>query len=843
MPSVHNGIGTWYYGRNNIHRRVNFCSHCNRVGKLESYDTTLYFVVFFIPVIPLGGKRVLEACPSCKKHHVLSLSNWKQNKERAVAEASELLAANPTAPVALQKAVEVSVAYQDEAALDEAAAAVAAAPTVTAPLLLNISDAFSYFSRWSEAEQACRAALERERSPAAERKLALILLKQGNPASAEPLLQCIWKEKDKANIGMVDLLIQGYQSQGMHAQALTVMDACEQAFPELSRDKSFQSRRKISTKHEATGKKVASAFLSESGKVGASEGSWTSRLPKIVFPVLLVAAVCAYFSVALWQGTHRKVFLVNGTNKAYAASVNGVEYQLLPNQATPISIAEGDVQVKVLDPRFPAEPLVCHIETPFLSRPVSSKTYVINPDQAALVVWQETEYVPQGKPHPEQRTALHVAKLLHEFEHINYEFAEFPATLKVKEHEKAVRTRVGLATGRSSADRFQLAMQKLQPSEQLAYARRYVALDPDDDYALTWLVNMLPPEEALTLLRPGLKERPIKVEWHRLYQALMEENHPDQDLVEQYTALARELNRSPDALYLLARLKEGNEAEKLLQEAISSAAPSTRALSSLGFRKLATGQFGEAVAILSKASPMVSPDSRENLIYLSALRATGDHDKLASRLQQLEQAPRFYWLAKAYLVQDQAARGDTRGVRQTIDEIRKQNLTDPRALPILAHLEAVRACGAGDVQGYLKALPLDERTSAFAPVLLAGDLAKAAALIRPGVRNQTAAQRSLLYLMALKKKDAPLANSQRKLLLEELAHGDRHHRVLGKVLAGTVPVNPVDLQQLLIDPDAKRALLLVVAQRFPASAKDIVPLARKLDFHHDETSLCLKALR
>ena len=481
-----------------------FKDSLNRVGELASYDTTLYFVFFFMPVIPLGGKRIFEECPSCKKHHVLPLSNWKQNKERAVAEASEMLAANATDPQALQKAVEVSVAFQDEAALEEAAAAVAAAPTVTAPLLLSVADAFGYFSRWSEAEQACRAALDRERSPATERKLAIILLKQGNPAAAEPFLQSTWKEKDRENIGMVDLLIQGYQGQGMHSQALAVMDACEQAFPDLTKDKAFQARRKISTKYEASGKKVASAFLKESATVGASEGSWTSRLPKIVFPVLVVAAVCTYFSVALWQGTHRKVFLVNGTNKAYAATVNGVEYKLSPNQASPISISEGDVAVKVLDPRFPAEPLVCHIETPFLSRPLSSKTYVINPDQTAIVVWEETEYVPQGKPHPDERTALHVAKLFHQFDHINYEFAPFPETLTVKEHEKAVRTRVSVPIGLNSTSRFQIVMQNLKPDDQLAYARRVVALDPGDITTLNWLIATLPPEESLNLLRTGI---------------------------------------------------------------------------------------------------------------------------------------------------------------------------------------------------------------------------------------------------------------------------------------------------------------------------------------------------
>ena len=173
-------------------------------------------------------------------------------------------------------------------------------------------------------------------------------------------------------------------------------------------------------------------------------------------------------------------------------------------------------------------------------------------------------------------------------------------------------------------------------------------------------------------------------------------------MTEQYTRLVQETNRSPDTLYLLSRLKEGKEAEQLLHEAINAATPSTRAMSSLAFRNLAAGRFKEAVAVLSKAIPLVEPDSRENITYLSALLATGDHARLTSQLQQMEQAPMLYWLAKTYLIQDLAARGDNKGVRSALDEIRKQNLTNPQIQSILSHLEATRACGAGDVAGYLK---------------------------------------------------------------------------------------------------------------------------------------------
>ncbi|MBN1900592.1 hypothetical protein JW926_04615 [Candidatus Sumerlaeota bacterium] len=57
MPYRINGIGTWRYGKRNIHQYQGKCSHCMREGLLSSYDATLYFTFFFIPLIPLGRKR------------------------------------------------------------------------------------------------------------------------------------------------------------------------------------------------------------------------------------------------------------------------------------------------------------------------------------------------------------------------------------------------------------------------------------------------------------------------------------------------------------------------------------------------------------------------------------------------------------------------------------------------------------------------------------------------------------------------------------------------------------------------------------------------------------------
>src|SRR5437667_447390 len=163
MPTVHNGIGTWYYGKQRIHRFKSGCSFCKRVVELESYDTTLYLAVFFVPIIPLRRKRVRE-------------------------------------------------------------------------------------------------------------QLALTLLKEGRPQDAEPYLRHILDQRLKEDAGMLFLLVEGYQAQGMHGEALALMDRRDAAFPEFAHSKDYQKQRRISEKYQNTDKRIASAFLSESGKTGYREG-------------------------------------------------------------------------------------------------------------------------------------------------------------------------------------------------------------------------------------------------------------------------------------------------------------------------------------------------------------------------------------------------------------------------------------------------------------------------------------------------------------------------------------------------------------------------------------------
>ena len=91
MPTTYNGIGTHYYGKKNIQKRVGACHSCGHNVELVSYDTRLWFVVFFIPVIPLGRKRILDYCPACTRHYAVEADKSETARQLEVSGAQGTL--------------------------------------------------------------------------------------------------------------------------------------------------------------------------------------------------------------------------------------------------------------------------------------------------------------------------------------------------------------------------------------------------------------------------------------------------------------------------------------------------------------------------------------------------------------------------------------------------------------------------------------------------------------------------------------------------------------------------------------------------------------------------------
>src|SRR3954453_6982068 len=96
MPFTYNGIGPHYYGKKNLQQRPGLCRQCGRTGNLQSYDTKLWFVVVFIPIIQLGRKHIIDSCPSCRRHYAADAHKWETSKQLETSGAMDQFPTNPT---------------------------------------------------------------------------------------------------------------------------------------------------------------------------------------------------------------------------------------------------------------------------------------------------------------------------------------------------------------------------------------------------------------------------------------------------------------------------------------------------------------------------------------------------------------------------------------------------------------------------------------------------------------------------------------------------------------------------------------------------------------------------
>jgi tetratricopeptide (TPR) repeat protein len=212
MPTVVNGIGTWYYGRQHILKRKGNCPFCQRITNLESYDTTLFFVVFFVPLLPLERKRILDQCASCSKHRLVDLKKWEQAKANDSAALLEQLQADPNNRDNILRALGMALAYQDEPLFNRIAESLAASRTSDLAIQEQLAEGHTYFGHWQEAETALRACLVLDDSDKYRTGLGWTLLKQARPEEARQYFQHILDQKDQESAGNIYWLINGYQA-------------------------------------------------------------------------------------------------------------------------------------------------------------------------------------------------------------------------------------------------------------------------------------------------------------------------------------------------------------------------------------------------------------------------------------------------------------------------------------------------------------------------------------------------------------------------------------------------------------------------------------------------------
>lgn len=640
MTFTLNGIGTKYYGKRKRSVREKQCESCGRVGKLASYDTTRFFVFFFIPLIPLGRFHILDDCPSCRRHRLIAEKDWRHLTETTLAEATAAFRNQPSRDTAcglmgLLSELNLEEAFRDLAPELEQKAG------EDAVWLGVLGTSAQHFGDEALADRCFRRSRQYEDLPWVRYSWAWLLLEQGRLDEARAQIGAVDAQGGNADLYLA--LIEGMLAAGRHEEAAIELRGLAGQVPGIGKNKRFKKAAKAAEKYRGTGKKLEQFTPRQGEKApwGATEIK-PGLLMAILALILLGLGAAAYV-----QSSYVDVWVLGGLEAPYGVEVGGKELQLSPGKPQKVTLATGKLKVAA-DYGKKKEEFEIEIVVPW-DEIFSRRTVVLNPDQVALLFLQRMLYVPNGSVQPpddeRMKFELLTGKRLYQRADIDYAFKDFPETIELSSKKEEWRCQLA-AESLPSATYFSL-LQNLGAKVAEEQLERYAALiEPDEATRLSWLA-FLPAERFAALAKEELERHPPAIAWHRTYQSLAGHVGKEEALVEFYRNHLKEHLDDSGWLYLLARIVPAAEKQRLFERATQVPQPSPWAFHGLAWRKFERGRFDEALPFCRKSRQLDPDEPIFRGFETDLLLATGATAAVLEMGDLLDPMPRIALLAAA----------------------------------------------------------------------------------------------------------------------------------------------------------------------------------------------------
>jgi tetratricopeptide (TPR) repeat protein len=838
MPSTFNGIGTWYYGKKDLQSWAGHCEFCGYNGQLQSYTTTQFFVVCYIPIVSMGERRVINYCPSCRKHYSLKRKQWEELKKDSLEREEQAWREDIYNKEKVLEVLRVVYEYQDEQAFQRLGNEIPAYFGNDVEVLGLLAEGYKYFGCNDQAERIYRRMLGVEDRNDLREELAANLILQLRPDEAGCFLEHVLEQRIKNKLGSLFLLIQGYQAVGDHKRALEFIDRICQVFPDLKDSKNLQRYKKVSQKNESSRRKIVSSNLKASMRLKRTR-DWRFLLPKLIGPALIVLLPLLYIGYAHYIGWSREVFLVNGLNKAYNVEVNGVRYELDAFSKRPIRLAEGVVRINILDELgLDDAESTCEFKTPLLMRPINNRVMVLNPDGNAILYYENTKYFTDKDKNrdfnPDYR--YYSGRLFYDLDRVSFPFEEFPDTLELSENDSQIRTRLDLFTEELEPSALAYVLETLEKQDAASLLKNRLAINPNNISDLTLLSFFAEGTEAIEFLKTRLGDRPVLIEWHRVYQSMMEQYEPQHNLEEEYLGYSQQDAENRDLLYLLGRVTHNKElAIARHLKSVSGKTPCAYGYNALACECLNSGEFSEALGYINQALELSdNPTFAYNRSEI--LLALGKVDLLLANLEN-EDGSQLTDRIKIL-----ALNGKRQAVSELIaaecdqiNEIHGQELAESWR----DYCESCSKLAIGDINGYKQCISgFDSPEYRYQDALLNGDLREAAVAI--GEMNRTDPYPYLLLYIAAQRVEE---DEQAQEFLDQgigLLNKNYEMRRAAEIL--TKRVAPGEMYDLPIPPAEKRVLLTAVGCQYPELRQEMFRRAKVLNYQADFTAMVLREL-
>ena len=486
MPHTVNGVGTHYYGKRNKEVHNGTCQSCGYRGNVSAYDTRLWFVVFFIPIIPLGRKRILNDCPNCRRHFVVPLAKWEAQKQLTISGAAEEFRSNPTPDAAIALHEQLLGFQQMSQAAELRGLMAGKFPAdakvheylgVSLSQLGNVKEADGYFLRAHEL---------RPDLPNARAGVAQLRIREGKLDEARALLD--FMEKPGAaqlyNLGPLETLGDALQGAGRSADALDLYKKLIAELPAVAQHAGFRKKVEVAQKAVAkqTGAKIETILPKKKfswrgmfrRSTPAAPASGKQTLAVIGIILLVIAAGLAIRNE--WVRQHREIFVVNGLAAPVIIEIAGAgSVKVPPGGRESFTVGEGDYHARITGAATEEVDVPVHAD--YFDRWGEHPVWVLNPGGAAILERTVAVYSRKGDLGSVEYSS---GEVLTRFNDVQYPFKPLPRTQSVKSSEGS-RTLTGLEVFNGpAAALFVHYLSSGRTAEAVRFAEQHLRARPDD---------------------------------------------------------------------------------------------------------------------------------------------------------------------------------------------------------------------------------------------------------------------------------------------------------------------------------------------------------------------------
>jgi tetratricopeptide (TPR) repeat protein len=838
MPHLHNGIGTWYIGKNNLKQTDGKCGFCGSWGKLSSYETRLWILVIFVPVVPLGKKQILDECPRCRRHRYMPLAKWKEIEADALRKAMQQADANPDDPQSMLQLHGTMIGFHRTPEALQLAEVMQADFPDNFDVQMHLGSWHATEGRADKARPYFRRALELEpENLVAKRMVALDSIDAGDLPRARELLRGMDAPGPNQAPSAMLALADAYQSRGDHADALEIYRTVLQMAPAYAQDTSL--RKRIRGAETALG-------LTETAlpKLRRKLGKW------YVLAALLAAVVVGGLAYNFYQARNQPLHIVNGLSRPVVASIDGgAKIEVPARTRREIAVAEGVHRAVVQQAEEPDETIEFRVENGFFERFAGRSAFVLNPGGAAVILWKEVHYYP--KNHPPANPGIppyqiHFGKKWMEFRDIDYSFTKQPAEIQMKEHAQ-MESKTMLSVFNEEPQAILSLFPANAPAGELAdFIESQLKQHREDPTLLEEYVQFRAPDNQLDRCREflarGLAKKPIAIEWHRLYQQVCKMMGRQSEVEAEYH---KKLDADPHnsaLLYLFGRVaSEPKQKKRYFRQAMEADPQNAYAKYGLAYDYALSGDFSKAKPLAQDAC-RIKPDHWDMEWLLFDVRfALKDYAALERELQDNLAANPYGIYTVKRLMQVQVALGAVDRAKATQSDYAQRF----EQAPLLASNTSIGTQAAlqsklallyleGDQRGILNECPdflnpAEAAGETFAAQLELGDLAAVETALPMSQDGKVSEDTALLLFLAWSRKgDKEKADEWRKKAVEILwASGEENRRIAPLLESGKAGLD--DLDDMAMSISQKAILLVALADVGEEHRKGFLDLAEKLN--------------